>query len=265
MSDSVGKTRHSAIYTGVVRHRRYRPTPHEFSYRTFLAWIDLDEVDEIFRTPLLCSQSCFSIARFRRADYFGDASRSLADSVRELASDRLGQQLSGPVRVLTHLRYFGLIFNPVSFYYCYEGDTPQAVVAEVTNTPWGERFSYVIPWATESSVTKHRCAKQFHVSPFLPMDLAYEWKLGIPGCRLGMHLEDHDDEGRIFDATLLLKRREFSRANLLKSVIRFPLMTGQVMAGIYWQALRLWWKRIPFYPHPETDERSSSASTLRQL
>ena len=151
------------------------------------------------------------------------------------------------------MRYCGLAFNPVSLYYCFhsDGQTLAAIVAEVTNTPWRERHSYIIPWNSAGRVIQHRCPKAFHVSPFLPMDIEYHWRLSRPGKHLSVHLEDHDEQGRLFDATLTLDRRPLTSMQLSTQLARFPLATGQVMLGIYWQALRLWLKKMPVYPHPK--------------
>lgn len=243
----------SCLYTGLVRHRRYRPTPHEFRQRLFMFYLDLAEIDSIFSRPLLLSKSRFSLARFRRADYLGAPQQSLAEAVRQTVRASVGVEFDGPIRLLTHVRYCGLAFNPVSLYYCFhsDGQTLAAIVAEVTNTPWRERHSYVIPWDSERRVVQHRCAKAFHVSPFLPMDVEYHWRLSRPGQHLSVHLEDHDQQGRLFDATLTLDRRPLTSMQLSTQLARFPLITGQVMLGIYWQALRLWLKKMPVYPHPK--------------
>ncbi len=244
---------HSSLYTGSVRHRRYRPTPHSFCQRLFMLYLDLDEIEVIFNQSPLLSKHRWSLARFHRADYLGDPRESLAESVRQTVRAEADVQFDGPIRLLTHVRYCGLVFNPVSLYYCFHSDgyTLAAIVAEVTNTPWHQRHSYVIPCEDGLRVIQHRCAKVFHVSPFLPMDVDYHWRLSRPEQRLSVHLEDHDRHGRLFDATLSLVRRPLTSRQLCVQLARFPLMTGQVALGIYWQALRLWMKRLPVYAHPQ--------------
>lgn len=245
--------RHSSLYVGTIGHKRLRPTAHHFSYSIFMAYIDLDEVAPLFSHSFFCSQSRWSVASFYRSDYLGDSSRPLKDSVSELVESITGSRVRGPMRMLTHLRYFGVIFNPITLYYCFEenGADLQAIVAEVTNTPWRERHAYVIPCTEMNGTTlTHRCRKEFHVSPFMEMDQHYLWQLNIPGSSIDLKIENHDHQGHLFTASLNLRRREFTPVNLAFQLSRTPVVTAKVILAIYWQALRLWFKKVPYVPHP---------------
>ena len=241
---------HSALYIGSLRHRRFAPRPHAFRYRLFMAWLDLAELDEVFRGRWFWSARQPALAWFRRGDYLGDPAVPLDRAVRELVAARTGFRPAGPVRLLTHLRMFGHCFNPVSFYYCYDaaGAKVEAIVAEITNTPWNERHAYVLP--AHGDELRFRFGKAFHVSPFLPMPLQYDWRFSEPGGRLAVHMRNLNGGAKVFDATLDLERREIGAASLAGALARFPLMTLQVVAAIYWQALRLWARRTPFHAHP---------------
>lgn len=250
---SAASIMHSALYSGLLRHRRFAPRGHEFSYRLFMVYVDLAELQEVFRGRWLWSAARPAVAWLRRRDYLGDPSVSLDTAVRDRVAAETGKRPEGPIRMLTHLRYFGIGFNPVTFYYCFDraDRRVQFIVAEITNTPWNERHAYVLPDVGPAPILRYRLDKQFHVSPFMPMELSYDWRFSQPGARLSVHMEDLQEDRKIFDATLTLQRREISGATLASALIAFPFMTARVVGAIYWQALRLWLKRIPFHSHPQ--------------
>ncbi|HET7201924.1 MAG TPA: DUF1365 domain-containing protein [Steroidobacteraceae bacterium] len=248
---------HSCLYHGSVRHRRHEPAGHAFRYRLTLLYLDLDEVDTVFDGRWLWSSGERAApAHWHRADHHGDPARDLRTCIRDLVRDRAGVATRGPIRLLTHPRYFGYGFNPVSFYYCFDaGDArPEAVVAEINNTPWGERHCYVLPQSVNRGAPDRmhfRFGKDFHVSPFLPLDMDYDWRFTRPGERLAVHMENHQDGRLVFDATLNLRREPINGVSLAGALLRHPFMTAKVSAAIYWQALQLWLKRTPFFSHPD--------------
>jgi DUF1365 family protein len=226
---------------------------HEFRYGLFMVYLDLAELDRVFNGRWLWSTRRSAVARFDRRDHMGDEHQPLDESVRDLVQEQTGTRPAGPIRLLTHLRYFGYCFNPVSFYYCFaaDGETLQHIVAEVNNTPWGERHCYVLPTAETPGPYRFEFGKKFHVSPFMPMDLTYDWRFARPSQNLSVHMENLRDGEKIFDATLNLDRREVRGSTLARALVAYPLMTAKVLAAIHWQALKLWLKRCPVYTHPE--------------
>ncbi len=245
----------SGIYEGWVRHRRHAPHAHAFHYRVAMLYLDLGELDQLFAKHPLWSFEGRNLASFHRRDYMAPHDLPLDEAVRQRVSEVTGSRPQGPIRLLTHVRYAGYVFNPVSFYYCYgaDGRTLETIVAEITNTPWKERHAYVLPvehGQCQGRALKWDFAKRFHVSPFMAMRRDYRWRFTVPGPDLHVHMDVFDGALREFDATLVLKRRVLDRHGLTRVLLRFPLMTLKVFAAIHWQALRLLLKGNPIHDHP---------------
>jgi DUF1365 family protein len=242
---------HSGIYVGTVRHRRFDAVRHHFTTRLFFAYLDLDELDRVFAGRWWWSARRPAPMWFRRGDYFGPSDVPLADAVRDAVAREIGRRPTGAVRVLTNLRMFGYVFNPVSIYYCFDRDERlAAVLAEITNTPWGERHHYVVAADATRSTLRARFEKRFHVSPFQAMQQHYDWALSAPGERLAVHMQSRAEGDKVFDATLLLQRRPWTTRSLRAAAVRHPWMTAKVILTIHWHAFLLWCKRAPFHAHP---------------
>ena len=232
-----------------------------------MMYLDLDELPHLFDRFWFWSANRFNLAWFRRADHFGDDCQPLAEAVRERLYQHTGVRAEGPIRLLTHCRYFGFGFNPVSFYYCYdEQDTRvENIIAEVNNTPWGEQYCYVLTDTDDVATPdgngqhkRYKPVKDFHVSPFMSMDMRYDWRFNQPDQRLTVHMQNFTEFDKLFDATLDLEQRPITSLNMARVLVQYPVVTMKVVAAIYYQALRLVLKRIPFYDHPENTEKSVS-------
>lgn len=251
-SGSLQREFQSAIYSGIVWHRRLGDKPHGFHYRVFMMYLDLAELDEVFSTNYFWSARRPALARFKRSDFLGDPQKSLADEVRVYVEKELGFRPRGPIRVLANIRYWGFIINPISCYYCFDptGTKLEAIVLEVTNTPWQERKIYIL--ACDSNLQKQRIRfdKALHVSPFMSMDMVYEFSGKTPAQRLLFKLSNFSHGTKVFDAGVDFRRQAITPISLSMILLRFPLMTLKVYAGIHWQALRLWLKGIKIISHP---------------
>jgi uncharacterized protein len=241
----------SCIYEGQVSHSRRTPVVHAFNYRLFMLYLDLSELPRVFAERWLWSVTRPALAWLRRADYLGDPREPLDESVRKLVESKTGRRPQGPIGLLTHLRYFGYGFNPVSFYYCFDvtGAVVETIVAEVSNTPWGERHCYVLD-AGGAPARRFTTDKALHVSPFMPMDVSYDWAFSPPTRRLGVTMSCTRDGAKVFSAVLDLRRREITGRRLACTLAAYPFMTLKVIASIYWQALLLWLRGCRTHVHP---------------
>ena len=256
----------SCIYEGRVRHTRTTPALHKFSYRLFMMYLDLDELPTLFQKRWFWSISRPAIAKFRRSRHLGPADQALGESVRDLVEQETGSRPGGPIRLLTNLSYFGYCFNPVSFYYCFsaDGGTVEFIVAEVNNTPWGEQDCYVMVCSDgcqRGSTWRFNPTKKMHVSPFMPMEVEYDWALAQPDERLTVFMANARDGKRFFDAAMTMERTEITGWSLAGVLARFPFQTFKIILAIHWQALRLWLKRCPVYAHPGKKQELSVRQT----
>lgn len=244
----------SCIYKGQVKHQRFEPRTHEFTYSLFMMYVDLDELQNVFKPYWLWSVNASGVASFHRKDHFGDPSESLSDSIRTLVREKTGHRPKGPIRLLTHFRYFGYVFNPLSLYFCYDesDSTVEYVVAEVSNTPWKEQHCYVL--ANDQSDTNSLSIshpKEFHVSPFMDLNMEYRWNIQFPDKTLHVQIENWQEDKKVFDAVIDLQKAEVSSMNLKNVLLNFPLMTLKVISAIHFEALKLWMKGITYVPHPK--------------
>ena len=259
-----------AIYTGALRHRRFRPVNHDFTYPVFMVMLDVEHIAEMMRVSRLASYNRWNWASFDDRDHFGDAAVPLRERLRQDAAAHGVTLPDGPVYLLTNLRYLGYCFNPVSFFYFYgRSGNLEMMLAEVNNT-FGETCNYWLTPECEPHPAGPRTAgprryetrKVFHVSPFIGLGHQYTWILTPPGDRLVAHMNLRASEGVFFDATLTLDRRPWSARELRRALVEYPWITARVIAAIYWEALRLRWKGVPYVPHPGAASAGSPRKTI---
>ncbi|MFQ3280904.1 DUF1365 domain-containing protein [Reinekea sp.] len=259
--------KNSRLYTGWVRHRRFSPSEHNFKYKVFMLYLDLDELDTVFAISKLWSINKWNWQSFHREDYFKGNNKNLKESVIDHIAKNTAVKANQIARVcmLTNLKTLGFSMNPVTFYYAFDKhDQLITIMPEITNTPWGERDQYLLstqpePQAgmvtpLEYSPKKFRYVlpKKFHVSPFNPLDMQYDWRFTVPSeLTQTIHLANYKDNIKVFDATMALEPTEINAKNIRNTLIQFPAITVKVAVGIYLNALILWLKKMPFYRHPK--------------
>ena len=248
--------RGNAIYAGTVAHHRSVGRRHSFKYSLFMLYLDIRDVDDPTHSWPLISRGAFSFISVVASDYLAaSGGQSLRERLRRVVRERTGEDWDGEGYLLAHPRYFGFIMNPLALYYLFDSaGNPRFVVGEITNTPWGERHCYVFDFngLVAGAVKSFDFQKVFHVSPFLPMNMSYVWRLAFPGQSVSVSILNQTAGKTDFSASLALSHRELSAWGVLSCAMRMPLMTFQVMLGIYWHAFILYFiKRVTFYEHPK--------------
>ena len=241
-----------AIYEGTLKHTRVKPKKHAFQYRVHMLYLDLDDLVQVFSNNLFWSYNRFNLGCFLRTDYFGNPKDSLKKSIQDEIKKNLNFNPRGKIFVLTSPRYFGYCFNPVSFYYCFNTKNKlEVIVSHITNTPWNENHAYVHDCrGLNQSMKSFEFKKNFHVSPFMPMNIKYEWAFNEPGKEIVVSMNNIHKQEFIFNASMRLDRKAFHSQSLNRLLLKFPPETFKTIIAIYWNALCLKFKRVPFFSHP---------------
>ena len=245
------------MYVGTVTHQRHRPRKHLLKYRVFSMPIDLDELPLLSKIFHVFSHNVFNLFSFHDCDFGKGDGSSLIQYVREQLSTHGMGNISGPIRLLAYTRILGFVFNPLAVYYCYKDSGKLGAVLYEVNNTFGQRHSYLIPIQQDhDEITLHQCKKQLYVSPFVSMDMFYQFRVEAPDSKLVLEIGDIDSEGKLLDACFNGFQEEISDWTLLRLFFSHPLMTLKVVAGIHWEALKLWMKKIPLVPRPDPPKNS---------
>lgn len=248
------------IFTGIVRHRRFTPKKHQFSYNLFMFCFDTGDPSNSFKDIKEVSIEQFNWFSFRRKNYLSHPEIPLDEYAKQLVVAKFNTYPKGKVYLLTQLSCLGYCFNPISLYFIFDETNQQLdyLIIEVSNTPWGEKYNYVLESSgkPKNEVYYYQFQKEFHVSPFMSMNYEYQFNLKLNKQKITVHMENHIDGKKDFDATLTLKASPQRAISCTKVFRRYPLITYKVVISIYWQALKLWMKGVPFHSHPKTDKRT---------
>ena len=246
----------NAIYEGVIEHRRYVDRAHFFKYSLYMLWLRVSEVDDVNKSWPMIRRFRWSPVSVNARDYMGHRQEAtLSERLAGEIKDKLQVNWHGEAFMLAQPRHFGFVMNPLAVYYCYDSSNKlEYVVGEITNTPWGERHCYVFDMrrTPEERPASFSFKKEFHVSPFLPMDMDYTWKLNHPSRSLTVNIWNKVSDKVVFEAHLMLARRKLTVLEMIRQMTLKPLMTFKVWLGIYLNAGILYGiKRVRFYDHPK--------------
>lgn len=246
-----------SIYEGRVVHVRYRPKRHRLSYRVFSLGLDVDRLDELDGTLKLFGHGRRALLSFRPGDHGPkEGTTGLRPWIEGLLHE-IGQPAPARIEVLTYPRLLGYVFNPLTVWFCRDdADTLRAIVYEVHNT-FGDRHAYAIPVQGEDTgLVMQQAEKRFFVSPFIANTGNYRFRVRPPGQDVAVVIRHADDDGPLLDASFSGQRKPLTDRQIISTVLRHPLMTHKVVAGIHWEAARLWLKGIPFLGRPASSWRA---------
>ena len=252
----------SKLAVGTVTHQRYKPTNHGFHTTLYYSWIHLAEIEALDALPLWSTQR-FNLVQFKRQDYIRPLDRSMEDAVALHLQQAGIEEIPHSIYLLTHLRQWGMSFNPVSFYFCFREDkTCIAVLSDITNTPWDERHVYVHRCEEQSPhfTVRSQFAKAFHISPFMAMNMNYDWSFRFDGESVVAKMDVNQNNERHFNASMKLALKPLTKRSAAIAPLRFPFTPLSVLFKIYWHALRLWLKGTPIYDHPSNENAKSDLS-----
>lgn len=235
----------NALYRGELFHKRMSPVRHTFKYDHACVFADIENIQNIADISPFVSVEKPNLLSFYRQDFL-PSERSLYEEVCLRVLQKTGEVFRGKVYLLANWRTCGMTMNPLALFYCFENDVLEYVIGEVHNTPWNERHVYVLALADSPMASK----KNFHVSPFMPMDLCYGWAVNVPGKKLTVSINVDQQGKNIFSVTMQLNEQLLTKNALHKMMRRFPMMALSTLMSIYYQALRLWMKRVPIFSHP---------------
>lgn len=243
--------RQNMLYSGTVRHRRFAPKTHEFKYKLYYFYLNPNDISDLCKNIVYLSCEQFNYLSFKQKNYIGGKKANIYDAVEKLLSEH-NVTRSSDIYMMAQLAHFGYCFNPISLYFTYEGDKLQSLIADVHNTPWGEKHAYVLtkPSFSKPPFYQYQFKKALHVSPFMQMDFMYHFNVKVTEDNFVLHMKNMKQDYRYFDATLNLTGEPLTTATLKRLVFKHPLMAQKIVLGIYWQACKLFLKQIPFVSHP---------------
>lgn len=240
----------SALYFGEVMHRRTRPKPHKLRYRVFSLLLDLDEMPRLSSSLRLFAYNRAGIFSFHDRDHLAGSHEPLRDQImREL--DAAGVAIpGGSIQIFCMPRIFGYVFNPLSVYFCRRADHSLAAILYEVNNTFGERHSYLIAVHDTGEVVHQSCNKELYVSPFMPMSMRYDFRVRPPAESVSIAIHGRDEAGLLISACQNGQRADLSDRNLARALFALPVLTLKVVAGIHWEALKLWRKGVRLVPRP---------------